>query len=249
MSIKLVIFDVKCFLAHFRKHFSTTSSLSYSFPPRTTIVGMVAAMLGYGRDTYYSVFASEKCKIALQVRTPVRRLTNTMNYLMTDKPVNLLKLRGIVGPAQVHVEMLISDSRDPHPLSYRIFFNHEDSDLLKEVAERIKSRRFVYPPSLGVANNIAELEYVDLVDAEVYRPSGEVEVHTVIPVSMVKKLVPCYDRRVFVEELVPADFAEDRSLKREEDYVYEGEGKPIRVVVSEVFSCMLNGDRVVGVFM
>ncbi|MDW8022877.1 MAG: CRISPR-associated protein Cas5, partial [Nitrososphaerota archaeon] len=45
--MKLVVFDAKCFFAHFRKHFSTTSSLSYSFPPRTTIAGMMAAILGY----------------------------------------------------------------------------------------------------------------------------------------------------------------------------------------------------------
>ncbi|MCX8153608.1 MAG: CRISPR-associated protein Cas5, partial [Candidatus Bathyarchaeota archaeon] len=64
MNIKLVVFDAKCFFAHFRKHFSTTSSLSYSFPPRTTIAGMMAAILGYDRGAYYTTFSSEKCRIA-----------------------------------------------------------------------------------------------------------------------------------------------------------------------------------------
>ncbi|MCS7113798.1 MAG: type I-B CRISPR-associated protein Cas5b [Nitrososphaerota archaeon] len=250
MSIKLIVFDVKCFFAHFRKHFSTTSSLSYSFPPRTTIAGMMAAILGYDRNAYYPVFSSEKCRVALQVKTPVRRITNTVNYLMTDKPVTLSKLRGIGGQAQVHMEMLVSDSREMRQLSYRIFFNHEDDDLLKKVLERIKCRRFVYPPSLGTANNIAELEYVDFVNAEVYRPNVEVEAFTVIPVSVIKRILPQYDRRILVEELVPAEFAEDRELRREENYVYEWEGKPLKVVVDgEVFSCVLNGEKVAGVFM
>ncbi|MGB9778318.1 MAG: type I-B CRISPR-associated protein Cas5b [Candidatus Bathyarchaeales archaeon] len=248
--MKLVVFDAKCFFAHFRKHFSTTSSLSYSFPPRTTIVGMLAALLGYDRDAYYSIFPSERCRVALQVRTPVRRLTNTINYLMTDKPVTLRKLRGIGGQAQVHVEMLVSDSREPCQLCYRIFFNHENEDLLKEVAERLKRLRFAYPPSLGSANNVAELYYVDFVDAEVYQPKGEVEVHTVVPVSVLERVVPQHGRRIYVEELVPADFTGDRKLKRKESYIYEGEGKPIKVVVNcEVFSCTLDGDEIVGVFM
>ncbi|MEM1992017.1 MAG: type I-B CRISPR-associated protein Cas5b [Candidatus Caldarchaeum sp.] len=250
MDIKLAVFDAKCFFAHFRKHFSTTSSLSYPFPPRTTIAGMMAAMLGYDRDAYYPIFSSEKCRIALQIRTPIRRITSTVNYLMTDKPVTLSKLRGIGGQAQVHMEMLVSDTYELHQLSYRVFFNHEDMDLLKEITERVRRRRFVYPPSLGTVNNIAELEYVDLVDAEVYRPNGEVEIYTVVPVSALRRVLPQHERRIFIEELVPADFTEDRRLKREENYIYEGEGRPIKVIVDgEVFRCVLNGDSVVGVFM
>ena len=49
--------------------------------------------MGYEKDAYYGLFASEVCKITLQVMVPVRRLTNTVNYLMTDKPLTLKKLR------------------------------------------------------------------------------------------------------------------------------------------------------------
>lgn len=249
--MKLLVFDIKGFFAHFRKHFSTTSSLSYSFPPRTAVAGLVAAIMGYDRDSYYEVFSSEKCRIALQVKSPVRHVTNTLNYLMTDRPLTLKKLRGIGGSMQVHVDMLVSGERQPTMLSFRVFFNHEDEKLLNKVAERIRSRRFAYPPYLGTANNIAEVEYVDLVDAEVYRPSGEIEVHTLVPVSALRKVCPQHERRICLEELVPADFIKDRKLRREENYIYEGEGRPLRVTVDcEVFNCMLrDGERVVGVFM
>ncbi|MEM2112230.1 MAG: CRISPR-associated protein Cas5, partial [Candidatus Bathyarchaeia archaeon] len=124
MNINLIVFDAKCFFAHFRKHFSTTSSLSYSFPPRTTVAGMVAAMLGYDRDSYYSIFSTDKCRIALQVKTPIRHITSTLNYLMTDKPLTLKKLRGIGESMQVHLDMLVSGERELSQLSFRIFFNH-----------------------------------------------------------------------------------------------------------------------------
>ncbi len=250
MNIKLLVFDIKGFFALFRKHFSTTSSLSYSFPPRTAVSGLVAAIMGYDRNSYYEVFSSEKCRIALQVKSSVRHVTNTLNYLMTDKPLTLKKLRGVGGSMQVHVDMLVSGEREPAMLSFRAFLNHEDEKLLNEVAERIRSRRFAYPPYLGTANNIAEVEYVDFVDAEVYRPSDEIEVHTMVPVSALSKVYPQRERRICLEELVPADFAEDRKLRRQENYIYEGGGRALRVMVDcEVFKCTLNGERVVGVFM
>lgn len=248
--MKLLVFDIKGFFAHFRKHFSTTSSLSYSFPPRTAVVGLVAAIMGYDRDSYYEVFSSEKCRIALQVKSPVRHITNTLNYLMTDKPLTLKKLRGVGGSMQVHVDMLVSGEQKPTMLSFKVFFNHEDGKLLNEFAGRVRSRRFAYPPFMGTANNIAEVEYVDLVDAEVYRPSGEIEAHTLVPVSAIRRIYPQPERRIYIEELVPADFAGDRKLKRMENYVYEGGGKPLKVMVDrEVFNCTLNGEKVVGVFM
>jgi len=250
LNVKLVIFDAKCYFAHFRKHFSTTSSLSYSFPPRTTIVGLVAAALGYNRDSYYPIFSSDKCRVALQIKSQVRHVTSTLNYLMTDKPLTLKKLRGMEGSMPVHVDILVSGERGPSQLSFRIFFNHENEGLLNEVAERIRKRRFAYPPSLGAANNLAELEYIDFVNAKVYRPNGEVEVCTVVPTSVIKKIYPQPGQRIYEEELVPADFSEDRSLKRQENYIYEGTGQPIKLLIDgDVFNCELKGDRIVGVFM
>ena len=250
MNIRLLVFDIKGFFAHFRKHFSTTSSLSYSFPPRTTVAGLVAAIMGFDRNSYYKALSSDKCRIALQVKSPVRHITNTVNYLMTDKPLTLRKLRGAGGSMQVHMDILASGERGPAMLSFRVFFNHEDEKLLNEVAERIRSRRFAYPPYLGTANNIAEVDYVDLVDAEVYKPSGEIEIHTLVPVSALRRVYPQYERRIYLEELVPADFTEDRKPLRKENYIYEGGGMPLRVMVDcEVFNCVLNGERVVGVFM
>jgi len=71
-----------------------------------------------------------------------------------------------------------------------------------------------------------------------------------VPTSVLRRIYPQYERRIHVEELLPADFYEGRKLKREETYIYEGEGKPVKVVVDcDVFRCRLNGNEVVGVFM
>lgn len=169
---------------------------------------------------------------------------------MTDRPLNLKKLRGESGSMPIHVDILVSGERELSPLSYRIFFSHEKEDLLNEVARRVKDGHLAYPPYLGTANNLAYVRFVDLVEAKIYRAKGEVEICTVIPISVVGEVKPQTDRKIFIEELVQADFTSDRQLSRRENYIYEGEGKPIKVVVdAEVFTCTVEGMKVAGVFM
>lgn len=211
---------------------------------------MIAAMLGYDRGSYYSLFSDEESKIALQVRAPVRRTTNALSYLMTDKPVTLKKLRGMSARIPVHVDMLLSGERALSQLEYRVFFNHKDGGLMEELKSRVRNRKFAYPPSLGTANNLAEVEYVDCATAELRKLSGVVEVSTVVPLSVVRGVYPQEGLRILREELVPADFGEGRELKRLETYIYEAAGRPMRLLVEgEVFTCVVKGERVVGTFM
>lgn len=248
--MKLTVFDVAGYFAHFRKYFSTTSSLSYVFPPRTTIVGMVAGILGYDRDSYYDLFSSDRCKVALRIINPPRRITHTLNYLMTDEPLTIKKLRGIGPPAQIHVEILVPSDDLTSRIRYRIFFAHEDKSLQEEVAKRIMRKKFCYPPSLGTANFTADLNYVDTVDAEIFKPNHEIDIHTVVPISVVKQVSPIEGGKIYLEELVPADFTAKRLLRRKETYIYEGTGKAVRALVDcEVFKCHLKDGEVVGVFM
>lgn len=248
--MRLIVFDVTGYFAHFRKYFSTTSSLSYVFPPRTSIVGMIAGILGYDRDSYYDLFSSDKCKIALRIINPGRRITHLLNYLMTDKPLTIKKLRGMTHPAQIHVEILVPIEDFASRLCFRIFFAHKDELLQEEVEKCIIHNKFCYPPSLGTVNFIADLNYIDTVDAEIFKPVYEVDIHTVVPKSVVKQIYPVEGRKIYFEELVPADFTDKRTLHRKETYIYEGTGKTLRALVNcEVFKCRLGGGELIGVFM
>ena len=236
-------------MAHFRRHETTTSSLSYTFPPRTTIVGMIAAILGYEKDSYYKLFNTEKCRIALQIKNRIKHITQTLNYLMT-KEVSLKRLRGIGRPTQIHTDLLLADNDNLSELSYRIFFNHEDETMQRQLEESIINRKFYYPPSLGSANNLARLEYIDTIKAEIFRPEGEIEVHTIIPKSALKNLNSQQDRRICIEDIVPADFNADRRLLRTETYIYEISGKKINASLNlNAFRYKINGEDVIGVFM
>ncbi len=64
--MKITVFDLYGKFAHFRKFYTNSSSLTYLIPPRTTIEGIIAALLGYERDSYYDVLSVDKLNIAVK---------------------------------------------------------------------------------------------------------------------------------------------------------------------------------------
>jgi CRISPR-associated protein, Cas5h family len=71
-------------MAHFRKVYSNSTSLSYYFPPRTTVLGIVAAALGLPRDSYYDKL--NQLNVGVSAVTPLRKLTVGEDILDTDYP-------------------------------------------------------------------------------------------------------------------------------------------------------------------
>ncbi|RMG82383.1 MAG: CRISPR-associated protein Cas5, partial [Bacteroidetes bacterium] len=53
---KLLVFDISGEYGHFRKFNTTTSPLTYSFPPLPALAGLLGAILGIERETSPGVF-------------------------------------------------------------------------------------------------------------------------------------------------------------------------------------------------
>ena len=54
MPERVIVFDVWGDYAHFRKNYSTSSPLTYSFPPRTALSGLIGAIAGLDKSNYGS---------------------------------------------------------------------------------------------------------------------------------------------------------------------------------------------------
>ncbi len=220
---KLLIFDVYGSMAHFRKFYTNSSSLSYMFPPRTTVIGLIAAMLGRERDTYYEEFSSDNCRIAVSVRTRLRKLMQTVNYLQTKGTGGL---NGSKGHTQIPLEILLPEK---NMIVYRIYFSHDDARLMDELSERIKRGRFFYPVYLGLSEFIASARFVDEItggDIDVKPPGGSYDICSVLNSNML------VDRGLnfvdsgggplqYIKELMPAEFDKDRNVKSTANFIYE----------------------------
>ncbi|MEM0506202.1 MAG: CRISPR-associated protein Cas5 [Thermosphaera sp.] len=251
-SLAMLVFDVVSSMAHFRRFYSTVTSLSYYFPPRNTIVGLLAAILGRERDSYYDLFSQENCGLALSILIPLRKLTLPINYLDTDQ-VSLSRLRGIGNRVPTTIEFVLPEPPYTN-LRYRIFLTHRSQEIFKEVARRIKTKKPFYPPSLGPAYCLAELVYVLEGEARIQHSDGdEFPISTVIREDLIAPngLAPKENFKIAIEERLPPNFSANRApAGRSFNYIFETNGRQIPIrIKGDVFSINIAGDIIYGVFM
>ncbi|RKY40733.1 MAG: type I-B CRISPR-associated protein Cas5 [Candidatus Omnitrophota bacterium] len=236
---RLLIFDIKGPVAHFRKFYTNSSSLSYSFPSRTTITGLIAGILGREKDKYYDEFSSDRCKIAVSIRTPVRKIMQTINYVRTK---SLGELNLSAGHTQVPLEIVLPF--ESNELKYRIYFYHKDNtfDELKEVLEKEK---FVYPPYLGISEFIADVKFVDFIKGEQIFVStnleSSVEIVTVVNIEHIQKGSLVFKESSgevlqYIKERMPLEFDSERKLKKGASFIYEKNQGRIKLKIKSYYT-------------
>ncbi len=262
--MKAVIFDISGRMAHFRRFYSSVTALSYYFPPRNTVTGLIAAILGYDRDSYYAMFSRKNLGVAVSInnKNGLRRLMLNTNYLDTDS-VTLSKLRG-KGKVPTAVEYVLPMPPETD-VSYRIYIislNHELDNIVDELAARMERREYAYPPSLGPANCLAYIELISpSIDAEILRVYGEekisLPISTVIPYSIIPEDGLKFDagKKIVLEERLPPDFADGRSIEGASmSYIFEYGGNAINITLDsraseKIFKVGIEDRTVYGALM
>jgi len=240
---ELLIFDLVGYMAHFRKFYTNSSSLSYAFPPRTTIVGLIAGILGYERDSYYKIFSTEYCKVALSIRKPVRKIMQTINYLMTK---HIIDFNGSSGHTQVPVEFVLPlyPSKE---LKYRIYFWHKNKQLMEELRSLLEKESYIYPPYLGITECMGKTYLIGAYSKTLLElkdnQNGEVELSTVIPIKKLENISITQGLKIMKEDRVPLELSSKRELTKIDGYLYEKECKPMKVKIKgEIFKIVYRED-------
>jgi len=166
----LIIFDIFGPMAHFRKYYTNSSSLSYTFPPRTVVTGIIAGLLGWERDSYYEILSPDLCHVAVKIISPFRKVFQTVNYLFVTEESHF---NGFKGRTMVPMEFVLPALGEKE-VRYRIYFSHRDEKILAELAEVLNRRAYQYPPYLGISECIASVEPVATANVSVAEiPAGE----------------------------------------------------------------------------
>lgn len=236
---RLLIFDLKGQLGHFRKFYTTSSSLTYTFPPRTVVTGLIAGILGRERDTYYEEFSIGNCKVGISIRTAVRKIMQSVNYTRTKKEDGFSSLEGVIRsfigrkitsyPTPIELVMSADDSRE---ISYRIYFYHQDDNLMEEICERVIQGRFAYPPYLGLSEFLGKVEFIAFVNEEhmkVFHAHQFGKIATVCNFHMIEELEFEDENNTFqyIEEKMPLEFAPGREIRQKASFLHEQKGLPI----------------------
>ncbi|MBD3184931.1 CRISPR-associated protein Cas5 [Candidatus Poribacteria bacterium] len=239
---RILVMDLHGAMAHFRAFYTNSSSLTYSFPPRTVITGLLAGIMGYPRDSYYREFSKERCRIALSIISPFRKIMNTINYLWAKSSSDFVVRAG--NPLQVQFESLIPGSglKEWGELVYRIYIWHSDQGILDNLAKRVRENKYVYPPYMGISEFIAELESVDDIhgdDIEVLESDQHQDFATVINTDLIADRGLEFKSGVnmlqYLKEIMPVEFNADRSSRATGSFVFEKNLSNIRAIMTKPF--------------
>ncbi|UJG44404.1 MAG: type I-B CRISPR-associated protein Cas5b [Candidatus Heimdallarchaeum endolithica] len=237
---ELITFDILGEFAHFRAFDTTRENISYPFPPRTAVIGLIAGIMGLPRNEYWENHPLSSAKIAIQILNPIWRTKIKVNYLQTKYPMSLasgIKIilakdpyevkskdqRGFSAP--VNLNMLRN-------VAYRIFFTSEDEKLMEKLYNRLKEHKYCYPPYLGHANLLAEIK---LKGKYAYKPldEGIYDLDTIVPVQAVnEKIMKIEDLGYSILFNIPVSlsYKNDRIvLKKAEHVIFNVKNKKLKV--------------------
>lgn len=241
--MKVVAFDIWGDYGHFRRFFTTSSPLTYSFPPPTAVRGIVGAILGLGKEIYLE--ATANLSIGVRSLVPVRRVRWGQNLIFTKgrggrfDPTLFGRHKGNV-QGSVHTQVKVEYLKEA---CFRICVGGR-SAMLDDLEALLREHRTHYTVSLGLSELLADFEYAGTHVAQPL-PSGTYEVTTVFPVAVLEDLSGALREGVkFTKERVPIYLAPDRTPLLYQDVVLEVNGHPVQVRVKEGLYQLDNGEVV-----
>lgn len=164
--------------AHFRRIDATTEKLTYRVIPRTTVAGLLAAVLGEPRDSYYGTFARDASAIAISPQCDLETQSVPMLTLPTEEG-DIKSADGVSGKTVIDPEVIARERKRRTfeyvvDAAYRIDLVLDDAETFERLREFLESGRSTYTPSLGKTECLADITDVSLTTVEQDGDTGSV---------------------------------------------------------------------------
>jgi len=236
---EIVVFDIWGDYAQFKKNYTTTSPISYGIPPRSTVAGLIAAIVGLGRREYYQYFSLDKAWISVRVLSPIKRIQITESFINTkDGFVIPVKKKGHEPRILVRIDFV----KDP---KYRIYLVHKDTNLVKKLIELLSEHKCVYTPYFGISELIANFQFVGTFTAEKIKTSEDVPINSIVPFDALEqgsvKIAPAQSIAI---ENMPLYINENRVAEKYSKIVYDENGEPLMVKPKSHYWRLENGENI-----
>lgn len=177
-SDEAIVFDVRGQFAYFRVPSTNRMILTYPFPPRTAVVGLIAGVLGMDRNTYWSDPGGiAGTDVAIVITKPGIPMFLRVNNEQTKPVFSGIKLADVTlfktsrtwdvgkdGPRGFVTLQKMQVLRD---VSYRVFCKFPDATLGQRFYDALENHEYGYPPYLGNVNFFAELDLIEKVPLRV----------------------------------------------------------------------------------
>ncbi len=226
MSEKLIAFDIWGDYAYFRRGYTSTSTISYPFPSRTTIAGLISGILGLEKDSYHDIFNENNSKIGLRILNPIKKININLNYINTKEGFLLSDIKK--NPrVQVQAEFL-------KDVKYRIYVSLNDNNIMEELFSNLSEHKSVFTPCLGISECIADfrLTYDEMLNLNI--KSGEnIDINSIILKNNYGLIIEPKKKYGTVKS--PGFMNSERIVSNFIEYYYEENGSSIKIKEGEYY--------------
>lgn len=214
-------------------------------------MGIVAAAMGWQRDSYYEKLASENIRFGVRVLTPLKKSFHRLNFLSIKSLGDLSKkwssdFRGEGGRIQTPFEVVSGWNIPRDMVSYQIFISPTETgeNLFLEIKKHFQSNQPVFNITLGIASFNATISDVQLLEDKLIEKKESEEfvlIHSAVPSRNVEKLEfkkDDFDSYNFVEEdMLPSDFLanNNREVRKMNRLLFSVTPNPLRVKLKDSF--------------
>ena len=210
---------------HFLRAEANVNALSYPAPPRTAVLGMLAAILGLEKDTLATELAD--VRVAVDGAVPCRFWHRVK--LRKDPPAALSweikrNQRGAENPAPEKATLLNQEWLLKPDFRIHIAWP-EQPVRFAELVERIRQRRWHFSPCMGLSELLCNVEFLACETAS-QLPAGRCTVQGLCPAEPVK-LIAVDGLGIHLLRL-PQSVSADRVFRHVPYYV-EHRGQPFPV--------------------
>lgn len=239
--MEILSFDIKGKFAHFRKYYANNTAMSFSIPPRTTIMGIIAGAMGMEKEAYHLNLDSEKIRIGINVLSEIKKSFQRLNFL---KIKSVSDFRGKKGHIQTPFEIVSGINPKSDFVEYRIFISpkNEGEEIFERIKKTFLQKSFIYAPSLGIANFISQLYNIQLYSEnsiDYFELTKEkIDLDSACISDKVEEIFfeksDEYMYNLIEEELMPADFISnyDRELSKMNRVLFTTANIPLSVRIS-----------------
>ncbi len=248
--MEILTFDIAGKIAHFRKYYANNTAMSFTLPPRTSLMGIVAAMLGLPRDSYYKALSSEHLRFGIRILRPVKKSFHRMNLLKINGEKDF---RGRLGHTQTPFEVVTGLDLRKDMVLYRVYVTPVDDaglGIFYQLKEHLLANKKVFSLSLGTANFSAEVKNPRFFTKDQWKEKAASGndfqyIHSAISSNQVEGIDTNAGKISLEEELMPANFVDDYNRELTGPMwriLFSTDGQPMRLKLNGNF-IELNNDR------
>jgi CRISPR-associated protein Cas5h len=238
--LTLVIFDASSSFGYFRKSFTTTNSLSHNLIPRSTVEGLIGAILGLSSSEYPDLL--QNSKIAVQILSEVRKINfkqkaihpdwlATIPRYLENKPIT----KQVPFSVPVSIELLVNPK-------YRIFF--DGGKINVDLANMLRSKKSHYTPYLGSSSMICSTRFVGEFEYGRSRKKEEVLSSVISFSDEIPKISLNNGTKFAIEEGLPIHIDKDRIPHGTYNAIYSPNAGKIPLSENEIYSVNIRNEIV-----